>query len=193
MEQNGNWGGTTEGSGFPSNEREGAFRGTGTLFFSTTYKVDTLFAEGTGQWGGASSYDFGAEKIFWGMPGQGTATRYFGIDESGVGNTLSTIPIAANTTYTLLAMLDFDADLIALWVNPDGADSATTYDVSRTYTDRTGRRQSVSRQPAVPMWNGTTSPWPPALAKPCRKPRRPCSACWARQPCCAAIGTDRSQ
>jgi len=128
------FGGATEGSGVPSNEREGAFRGTGTLFFSTTYKVDTLFAEGTGQWGGASSYDFGAERIFWGMPGQGTATRYFGIDESGVGNTLSTIPIAANTTYTLLAMLDFDADRIALWVNPDGADSATTYDVSRTYT-----------------------------------------------------------
>lgn len=128
------FGGATEGVGEPSNEREGAFRGNGTLFFSTTYRVDTLFAEGSTQWGGVSSYDFGAERIFWGMTGQGSATRYFGIDESGVGTTLSTIPIAANTTYTLLAMLDFDADRIALWVNPDGADSVTSYDVSRTYT-----------------------------------------------------------
>ncbi len=128
------FGGASEGVGEPSNEREGAFRGVGSLYVSVTYQVDTLFPPDTIQWGGISSYDFGAERLFWGMPGQAAETRYFGIDESGVGGTLSSIPIAANTTYSLLALLDFDRDLVALWVNPDGADTPDSYDVSRSYT-----------------------------------------------------------
>ncbi|MBN8457877.1 MAG: hypothetical protein J0M04_08565 [Verrucomicrobia bacterium] len=127
------FGGAGEGVNFPSNEREGAFRGAGKWFLSATYRVDSLFAADTNQWGGVSSYDFGTERLFFGMPGQAAATRYFGIDESGVGATLSTIPIAAATTYTLLIMLDFNTDRIAMWVNPDGGDTESSYDVSRSY------------------------------------------------------------
>lgn len=128
------FGGATEGSAAGTNEREGAFRGTGTMYFRTTYTLDTLLATGVNQWGGLSSYDFGTERVFFGMPGQTTATRFFGIDESGVGATLSTIPINAGTTYTLVGVVDFDSDRVALWVNPDGSDTVTSYDVSRAYT-----------------------------------------------------------
>ncbi len=129
------FGGAGEGVGFPSNEREGAFRGTGSFFVSMSYRVDTLFGAGSNQWGGLSSYDFGEERLFWGMPGQSSETRYFGLEISGVATSFSSIPIATNTTYNLVAMLDFDNDLVALWVNPDGADTATSYDVSLPYTN----------------------------------------------------------
>jgi hypothetical protein len=128
------FGGLTEGSAAGSNEREGAFRGSGSMYFRTTYSVDTLLAGGVNQWGGVSSYDFGTERIFFGMPGQTTTTRFFGISESGVGTTLSTIPIQANTTYTLVGMVDFDNDLLGLWVNPDGSDTPASFDASRVYT-----------------------------------------------------------
>jgi hypothetical protein len=127
------FGGAGEGVIEPSNEREGAFRGTGKWFLSVNYSVDVLFGAGSTQWGGISSYDFGAERIFWGMPGQDTGTRYFGVEESGVGTTLSSIPIAANTLYTLMVMLDFDNNVLGLWVNPDSNDTESSYDVSRSY------------------------------------------------------------
>ena len=73
------FGGPIEGVGAGSNEREGAFRGAGVVYFGAEYTVDALLGAG-GQWGGFSSYDFGAERVFFGMPGQGPGTRFFGID-----------------------------------------------------------------------------------------------------------------
>jgi hypothetical protein len=62
-----------------------------------------------------SSYDFGTERIFFGQPGgQGN----FGIDESGVGSSLSSMPVVPGQTYRLIAALDFDNDLLSLWVDP---------------------------------------------------------------------------
>lgn len=123
------FGGITEGTGGDSNEREGAFRGSGAMFFSVTYTPTTA-----NQWGGVSSYDFGTERLFWGAPGGGNGGNFFGIDESGVGQSNSTIPVVTGQTYTLIGMLDFDNDLLGLWVNPDGTDTAASFDVSRTYT-----------------------------------------------------------
>ncbi len=130
--------GTGEGSTSPSNEREGAFRGSGVVYFGVDYNVDTLIASGTTQWGGFSSYDFAAERLFFGMVSQNTATRYFGMVIGGGATSLSTIAISANTTYRLVGAVDFDADLIKLWVNPDGSDFDTgashSADVALTYT-----------------------------------------------------------
>lgn len=123
------FGGITEGTGSDSNEREGAFRGDGAMFFTVTYTPTTA-----NQWGGVSSLDFGAERIFWGAPGGDPGGNFFGIDESGVGQTVSAIPVMTGQTYTLIGMLDFDNDLLGLWVNPDLTDTATSYDVSRAYT-----------------------------------------------------------
>jgi hypothetical protein len=128
------FGGITEGTGATSNEREGAFRASGTMFFSTSITVGAMSPEGQNQWAGVSSYDFGTERIFFGMPGQTGATRYFGIAAPGFGaDTISTIPVIAGTTYTIVGMLDFDNDLLALWVNPDGGDTTASYDVSMAY------------------------------------------------------------
>ena len=130
--------GATEGSGAGANEREGAFRGAGVVYFGVDYKVDALLASGTTQWGGFSSYDFATERLFFGMVSQSTATRNFGVLISGGASSLSTIAISANTTYRLVGAVDFDADLIKLWVNPDGSDfdsgASHSADASLTYT-----------------------------------------------------------
>jgi len=128
------FGGVTEGTGSTSNEREGAFRASGILFFSTSMTVAAMLPEGENQWAGVSTYDFGAERIFFGLPGQGGATRFFGIGGAGGGDVFSTIPVTAGTTYTIAGMLDFDNDRVGLWVDPDGGDNASSYDVSAAYT-----------------------------------------------------------
>jgi len=119
--------GPSEGVTAPSNEREGAFRATGSVF----YGFDMTRQAGAA-WGGASSYDFGAERIFFGVPGQ-TGGPFFGIDESGVGQSFTTIPVVEGQTYHLVAQVDFDNDKLNLWVDPTSGDLATP-DVTRAYT-----------------------------------------------------------
>ena len=140
------FGGATEGTG-ASNEREGAFRADGVLFFSVIYSPTTA-----NQWGGVSSMDFGEERIFWGAPGGANGGNFFGVDVVGSGQTNSTIPVITGGTYLLIGMLDFDNDLLGLWVNPDGTDTATSFDVSRAYT---GTNWSSSLRLA----SGHTSTW----------------------------------
>jgi hypothetical protein len=130
------FGGSVEGSAAGSNEREGAFRGTGEVFIGVDYQIDTLLAEGTPQWGGFSSYDFGTERLFFGVPGQSTAERYFGLDGGATG--LTSIPVEAGVTYRLVGAVDFDNDLVKLWINPDAQDYDNgvdnTADLTAAYT-----------------------------------------------------------
>jgi hypothetical protein len=106
--------GATEGTAGGSNEREGAFRASGAVF----YRVSMTRAAGA-DWGGASSFDFNDERIFFGVPGGQAGTKFFGIEQSGGGGVaLSTVPVVDGQTYTVVAMLDFDADTLALWVDP---------------------------------------------------------------------------
>ncbi len=129
------FGGITQGE-FDSNEREGAIRGVGSVFFSTSITVAAMRPEGQNQWAGFSSHDFfpvnpNHEKIFFGVPGQSTETRYFGLSLGGPNpGTFTTIPVIAGQTYTLIGMVDFDNDLAAIWVNPDGGDTVSSYDAS---------------------------------------------------------------
>jgi glucose/arabinose dehydrogenase len=137
--------GDIEGVGGPANdgqdnhERSGAVRGSGRVF----YRFD-MTRSGGGSWSGASSYDFGAERVFFGVPSvvnpasgnlefgcevSGTATRYF-----------SGIP-ADGTTRTIITVLDFDRDFIGLWVDPDhddfytAASGANSCDAGGVYTE----------------------------------------------------------
>lgn len=128
--------GTIEGSagGDGANtERAGALRGAGVVFF--TFQINRSSGA---VWSGASTYDFGTERVFFGVPGSGFATDTIGIEESGVGVTLGTISLTDGQTYTLLAALDFDNDRVGLFVNPDSSDSwnaaGGTADVTRVYT-----------------------------------------------------------
>lgn len=75
-------------------------------------------------WSGISSFDFGTERLFFGVPGGlgQSGAREFGIEESGVGISFREVdPISPvdGRTYTLVAKVDFQNQLLSLWVNPD--------------------------------------------------------------------------
>ncbi|MEN6306310.1 MAG: CotH kinase family protein [Anaerohalosphaeraceae bacterium] len=123
--------GPTEGSAEGTDERLGAFRGSGTVYYAVTM---TELTENS--WCGFSSYDFGTERIFFGRPG---GSQYFGVEISGGGSVLSTIPVVVGQTYRLVSALDFDGDQIRLWVDPDVNDydqgaADNTADAALAYT-----------------------------------------------------------
>lgn len=97
----------------PGGEAEGAVN-SGSVARKVYYRVTLTLTEDV-TYAGLSSYDFGTERIFFGIPfGQPS----FGLEVTGGAQALSTIPAVPGTAYTLIARLDFDADNIALWVNP---------------------------------------------------------------------------
>ena len=137
--------GPSEGVTAPSNEREGAFQNAGSVF----YGFDMTRQAGAA-WSGASSFDFGAERIFFGVPGGQTGQNFFGIEESGVGQSFSTVPVVEGQTYHLVAALDFDNDRLSLWVDPTAGDLANP-DATRAYT-------GTNWSSAVRLASGGTAP-----------------------------------
>ncbi len=113
----------------PTDERLGAVRGRGRVYYSVLFNRD-----GNPDWAGMSSYDFGTEKVFFGVPGGQVGQKYFGVMQSGVGTTFSAVPVVDNRTYRLVTLLDYENDTLRLWVNPV-AGSEGTPDVQRAYTD----------------------------------------------------------
>ncbi len=73
-------------------------------------------------WSGASSYDFGSERIFFGVTGFGAAGNFAGIDISGVENANSSVSLNDDQTYTMVAVLDSLNELVGLFVDPTGSD-----------------------------------------------------------------------
>lgn len=141
--------GPTEGTGDDTDERLGAFRGSGTVYYGVTVTELT-----ENPWCGFSSYDFGSERIFFGRPG---GSQFFGIEISGSGKALSTIPVVVGQTYRLISALDFDGDQLRLWVDPDGRDydhgaADNSADVTLAYT---GTNWSTS----VRLAGGAQSLW----------------------------------
>lgn len=119
--------------GVPTDERLGTIRATGTIF----YQFDMTRAPNA-WWGGVSTYDFGNERIFFGVPGNQAGTNTIGIEVSGVGTTNGVIQLTANQTYNVVAVLDFKNNLTGLFINPDDSDvwdaTGGTADVTRPYT-----------------------------------------------------------
>ncbi len=125
--------GPSEGTGTnpDTDERLGAFRGTGTVYYGVK-----MTQEVANPWCGFSGYDFGSERIFFGQP---NGDSYFGIQISGGAKALSTIPVVIGQTYHLVSAIDFDGDQLRLWVNPDGNDwdngaADNSADVTLVYT-----------------------------------------------------------
>lgn len=85
-----------------------------TVYYRVT--VTTGATVGVGDYFGISSHDFGVEKIYFGKRGGSTT---WGVEEVGVGGTDGSLTIQPNTTYLLVAQIDFPGDVIRLWVNPD--------------------------------------------------------------------------
>ncbi len=119
--------GPVEGSTAPSSEREGAFQNSGEVFFQVLVNRD---GGSVGDWSGVSAYDFGTERVFFGLPGgQGGA---FGVAGSAPVTT-GTLTARLDRTYLLVGSVDYDNDLVKLWVNPTAASYATP-SVSAAYT-----------------------------------------------------------
>lgn len=149
--------GPIEGAGGPSNdgqdnhERSGAVRGTGQVFFRVR-----LTRSSSAVWSGVSSYDFGAERLFFGVPGTGAATDTIGIGEDGVGTTLGTLTLNDTQAYDLLAVIDFDNNLTGLFVDPDSSDS---WDASGGSADVTRSYFGTNWSTAVRLGSGGQATW----------------------------------
>lgn len=74
-------------------------------------------------WSGLSIYDFGAERIFLGVPSvanPASGVLEFGIEQTGAGTrSFSGVPPVAGTSYTLVGKYDFAASKVDLYVNPN--------------------------------------------------------------------------
>lgn len=131
---------TTDGGAlrdYGANRNDAAFQAGGVVYYRVQFT-----ALGDQGWCGMSGYDFGDERIFFGMPGgQGDVPLgKFGIEvtENG-GKWLSNIQVEQGQTYLLLCAIDFDGDQLRMWVNPDADDwdngaANNSADVKGTYT-----------------------------------------------------------
>ncbi|WP_035604220.1 PQQ-dependent sugar dehydrogenase [Haloferula sp. BvORR071] len=118
--------GTIEGTGGGANdgqdnhERSGAVRGLGRVF----YRFDMTRAGG-GTWSGASSYDFGTERVFFGVPSAANPSSgnlEYGCEITANGTRYFSGIAADGAAHTIVTVLDFDRDFIGLWVDPDADD-----------------------------------------------------------------------
>jgi hypothetical protein len=110
--------GKGENDGQDDHERSGAVRNAGRVFyrFTMTRGPDTT-------WSGASSYDFGSERVFFGVPGS-TGPTTGAIEFGCVGNGsyyYTGIPADA-APHTIVTVLDFDHDFMGMWLDPTAAD-----------------------------------------------------------------------
>ncbi|MEK7949648.1 hypothetical protein [Luteolibacter soli] len=131
--------GKGENDGQDDHERSGAIRNVGRVFYRFTM---TRGPETT--WSGASSYDFGAERVFFGVPGGNgptTGSVEFGcVACVGNGNYYFTGIPADTAPHTIVTVIDFDHDFIGMWVDPtatdyyDSVDGSSSVDAGGPYT-----------------------------------------------------------
>lgn len=101
---------SAEGSGAVT---DGADRANQVLYIRTTFTTGATLSNAIG----LSTYDFGTERIFFGKPFN---EANFGIaTANGFGSATSSITVAANTTYTIVAKVDYPNDSLSLFINPD--------------------------------------------------------------------------
>ena len=114
-----------------SEERDGAFRGTGVIY----YRVDLTRSAGS-TWCGISGYDFGGERMYFGVTTANAATGLISIEQTAIAGTTGSKSLAIGQPYTIVAKIDFDSDLLSMWVDPDFSQPETgnTPDVTRAYT-----------------------------------------------------------
>nr|WP_226895580.1 PQQ-dependent sugar dehydrogenase [Luteolibacter marinus] len=93
-------------------------------------------------WSGASSYDFGAERYLFGVPGAAnpaSGEREFAIHDLNADQWgYSGIAPVPGVKYTLVAKLDFDNDVAALFLNPDLNQSEAANAPVATYPHTSG-------------------------------------------------------
>ncbi len=127
-------GGTGANDAQDDHERSGAVRGTGRVF----YRFTITRGEGV-TWSGASSYDFGTERVFFGVPGGAGPSGGLEFGLSGDGADYFTGIPADTATHVIVTVLDFDRDFIGMWLDPaaddyyDPADGSNSADAGGPY------------------------------------------------------------
>lgn len=92
------------------------------------FRADLTRGAGT-TWSGISAYDFGSERTFVGVPSApnpGSEKLEFALGAPAASPVYTGIEAVPDKTYTLVCKIDFNADLMSLWINPDltGAETA---------------------------------------------------------------------
>lgn len=96
------------------------------------YGVDMTW-DARASWGGISAMDFGNEQTKFGVVFSG-GTPYFGIEsltQGGWGGTNSGVALVDGQTYRIVAEVNFDSDVLRLWINP-AADGEGSPNQTRT-------------------------------------------------------------
>jgi uncharacterized repeat protein (TIGR03806 family) len=120
-------------------EADGAINDADTSAAKAVYVRYEMQRDAGVSWGGMSMYDFGTERFLFGVPfamNPTSGVREFAIHDLASGHTYSGIVPVAGTNYTVVAKLDFVANKLVLWVNPDltQPESANTIAAERSYT-----------------------------------------------------------
>lgn len=126
--------GPVEGNNPGDDEYNGSFN-EGSVERAVYYKIEATTTGTLPAWLGVSSMDFGTAQMFWGVA---SGQTNFGISAGGFGNAptvTTTTTLQTNTTYTLVAKLDFANDELALFINPDLSlsEASNTADASLPY------------------------------------------------------------
>lgn len=115
--------GPGEGAQAGSGERAGAVNEEPAFESHVIYYKFEMTRGADATWSGASSYDFGSERYLFGVPGAAnpvSGLREFAIHDLNTNQwAYSGIVPVAGRKYMLVAKLDFDADVAALYLDPD--------------------------------------------------------------------------
>ncbi|MCW1924394.1 PQQ-dependent sugar dehydrogenase [Luteolibacter arcticus] len=115
--------GPIEGAQAASDERAGSVSGEANFSSHVVYYKFEMTRAANATWSGASSYDFESERYLFGVPGAAnpaSGVREFAIHDLNTNQwAYSGIAPVAGVKYTIVAKLDFDADVAALYLNPD--------------------------------------------------------------------------
>ena len=128
--------GPGEGSGDASDERAGAVNEGLDAETKLVYlRADLTRGAGT-SWSGISGFDFGSERLFVGVvgatnPASGKFEFSIGSPDATVYTGIEPVPGQA---YTLVVKIDYAANLLSLWVNPDLTGPEPTSTASKPFT-----------------------------------------------------------
>lgn len=115
--------GPGEGAQVGSGERAGAINDDPAFNSHVIYYKFEMTRSASTTWSGASSYDFGSERYLFGVPGAAnpaSGVREFAIHDLNTDQwAYSGIVPVPGVKYTLVAKLDFDGDVAALYLDPD--------------------------------------------------------------------------
>ncbi len=148
----------TEGNGI-SRAYNGADEGRGAIndsnVFKAVYYRVTLTTGGTlPEFFGISASSADGEVVFFGKKPEQEA---FCIERAGASQVLTTTSVQTNTTYTIVARIDYESDIVKLFINPDlnAAEpvSADAEDIFDTTASTTGLSLSSGSGTAPIFWD----------------------------------------